>query len=62
MRRTPTIGVLLQRVWDQTAVIRTRRQQVRDAVVVIIIIALITFAVLISVQLRTIDHSWTVVP
>lgn len=58
----PTIGVLLQRVGDQTAVIRTRRQQIWDAIVVVVIVTLITFSILISVQLGTIYHSWTVVP
>lgn len=61
MRRTPTIGVFLQRVGDQTAVIRTRRQQIRYAIVVVVIVTLVAFSILVSVQLGTIDHSWTVV-
>lgn len=59
---SPTIRVLLQRVGDQTAVIRTRWQQVRDAIVVIIIITLIPLSVLVCVQLGAVDDSWTVVP
>lgn len=62
MRRPLTIGVLLQRVGDQTAVIRARRQQIRDAIVVVVIIALVAFSIFISVQLGTIYHSWAVVP
>lgn len=62
MRRKPTIGVLLQGVGDQTAVIRTRRQQIRYAIIVVVIVALVTFSIFVSVQLGTIYDSWTVVP
>lgn len=58
----PTVSVLLQRVGDQTAVIRTRRQQVRNAVIVIVIVTLISLAVLVSIQLGAVDNSRTVVP
>lgn len=58
----PTVRVLLQRVGDQTAVIGTRGQQVRDAVVVIVIVALVSLAVLVGIQLRAVDNSRTVVP
>lgn len=58
----PTIRVLLQRVGDQTAVIRTGWQKVWDAVVVIIIITLVSLAVLVGVQLGAVDDGWTVVP
>lgn len=58
----PTIGVLLQRVGDQTAVIWTRGQQIGYAIIVVVIIALVAFSIFISVQLGTIYHRWTVVP
>lgn len=57
-----TVSVLLQRVGDQTAVIGARGQQVRDAVVVIVIVTLVSLAVLVSVQLGAVDNGWTVVP
>lgn len=56
-----TIRVLLQRVGDQTAVIRTRWQQVWDAIIVIVIITLVSLAVLVSVQLGAVDDCWAVV-
>lgn len=58
----PTIRVLLQRVGDQAAVIRTGWQKVWDAVVVIIFITLVSLAVLVGVQLGAVDDGWTVVP
>lgn len=58
----PTVRVLLQRVGDQTAVIGTGGQQVRDAVVVIVIVALVSLAVFVSVQLGAVDNGRTVVP
>lgn len=56
-----TVGVLLQRVGDQTAVIRTWWQQVRDAVIIIVFITLVSFTVLVGVQLGAVDNSWAVV-
>lgn len=61
-RPSTTIRVFLQRVRDQPAVIRTRRQQVRDAVVIVIIVTLISHSVLVGVQLGAVDDGWTVVP
>lgn len=58
----PTVRVLLQGVGDQTAVIRTRGQQVWDAVVVIVIVTLVSLAILVSVQLGAVDNGRTVVP
>lgn len=57
-----TIQVLLQRVGDQPAVVRARWQQVWDAVVVVVIVALVSLSVFVSVQLGAVDDSWAVVP
>lgn len=57
-----TIQVLLQGVGDQTAVVGTRRQQVWDAVVIIIVVALVSLSVLVGVQLGAVDDGWAVVP
>lgn len=56
-----TVRVLLQRVGDQTAVIRTWWQQVRDAVIIIVFITLVSFTVLVGVQLGAVDNSRAVV-
>lgn len=58
----PTVRVLLQRVGDQTAVIRTGGQQVRNAVVIVVIVTLVPLAVLVRVQLGAVDDGRTVVP
>lgn len=57
-----TIRILLQRVGDQTAVIRTRWQQVWDPIVVIVVITLVSLSIFVSIQLRAVDDSWAVVP
>lgn len=57
-----TIQVLLQWVGDQTAVVRTRRKQVWDTIVIIVIITLVSLSILVSVQLRAVDDGWAVVP
>lgn len=57
-----TIQVLLQGVRDQTAVVRTRGQQVWDAVIVVIIVTLVSLPVLVGVQLGAVDDSRAVVP
>lgn len=59
---SPTVRVLLQGVGDQTAVIRTRGQQVWDAVIIVVIITLVSLAVLVGVQLGAVDDGWAVVP
>lgn len=56
-----TIQVLLQWVGDQTAVVRTRRKQVWDTIVIVVIITLVSLSILVSVQLRAVDDSWAVV-
>lgn len=58
----PTVGVLLQRVRDQAAVIRAGRQQVRDTVVIVIVVTLVPLSVLVGVQLGAVDDCRTVVP
>jgi len=58
----PTVRILLQRVGDQTAVVRTRWQQVWNTIIIIIIIALVSLSIFVGVQLRAVDDSWAVVP
>lgn len=57
-----TIQVLLQRVGHQTAVVGTRRQQVRDPIIIIVVITLVPLSVFVCVQLRTVDDGRAVVP
>lgn len=56
-----TVVVSLLRVRNQPAVVWSWRQNVRDAVIVIVVIALVTQAVFVGVLLRAVDHQWAVV-
>lgn len=56
-----TVAVLLPGVGDQPTVVRPWGHGVRDAVIVIIIIALITNAILVRVQLGTVDDRGAVI-
>ena len=56
-----TVAVLLGRVGDQPAVVWSRRHQVWDAVVVIIVVTLVTNPILISVQLGAVNDRGAVV-
>ena len=56
-----TVVVYLVGVGHQSAVIRPRRQEVRHAVVVVVIVTLVPEAVLVRVQLGAVDHQGAVV-
>lgn len=56
-----TVVVNLVWVWHQSAVVWSRWQNVRDPVVVIVIVALVTESVFVCVQLGAIDHEWAIV-
>lgn len=56
-----TVVVSLVRVWNQPAVVWSWRQNVGDAVVVIVVIALVPQAVFVGVLLRAVDHQRAVV-
>lgn len=61
LRLVLTVVIDLVWVWYQTAIVRSRRQSVRDPIVVVVIVALITQPVFVCVQLRAIDHEWAVI-
>jgi len=56
-----TVAILLGWVGDQPTVVRSRGHQVRDAIIVIIIITLVTNPILVSVQLGAVNDSGAVV-
>lgn len=56
-----TVLIQLVGVGHQSAVVGSRWQEVRDVVVVIVIITLIPQAVFVCVQLGAVDHVGTVV-
>lgn len=56
-----TVVVCLVRVGHQAAIIRAWGKEVRDAIIIIIIITLVTQSIFISVQLGAVYHQWTVV-
>lgn len=56
-----TIEVLLQWVRDQAAVVWTRWKEIRNPIVVVIIITFISDAVFVCVQLGAVDNCRTVV-
>lgn len=56
-----TVVVGLVRVRHQPAVVWPRRHGVRDAVVVVVIVALVSLPVFVRVQLRAVDHEWAII-
>lgn len=56
-----TVAILLGRIGNQTAVVWPRGHQVRDTIIVIVIVTLVTNSILISVQLGTVDNGGAVV-
>lgn len=56
-----TVVVNLVWVWHQSAVVWSWWQNVRDPVVVIVIVTLITESVFVCVQLGAIDHEWAII-
>lgn len=51
-----TVVVGLVRVWHQSAVVWSWRYNVRDSVVIIVIVTLITQAVFVGIKLGAVDH------
>lgn len=56
-----TVVVDLVGVRHQPAVVGSRWQNVRDAVVVVVIVALVTQPVFVCVKLRAIDHQRAII-
>lgn len=56
-----TIVIFLPWVGDQPAVVRARGQEVRNAIIIIILITLITQPVLICVQLGAVNNGGAIV-
>lgn len=56
-----TVAVFLGRVGDQPAVVRARGYQVWDAVIVVVVVTLVANAILVRVQLGTVDDGGAVV-
>lgn len=56
-----TVVVDLVGVWNQPAVIWPRRQNVRDPIVVVVVVTLVTQPVLVGVQLGAVDHEWAII-
>lgn len=56
-----TVAILLGRVGDQSAVVWSRRHQVWNTIIIIVVITLVTNSILISVQLGTVNDGGAVV-
>lgn len=56
-----TVVVNLVRIWYQPAVVWSRGQNVRDPIVVVVIVTLVTQTVFVCVQLGAIDHLWAII-
>ena len=56
-----TVVVNLVGVGHQPAVVWSWRQSVRDPVVVVIVVALVTEPVFVGVQLGAVDHEWAII-
>lgn len=56
-----TVVVNLVGVRYQPAVVRSRWKNVRDPIIVVVVVTLVADPVFVCVQLRAIDHEWAII-